>query len=209
MAVTVTTLPSTFSGGVHRGNVHAFPSTDHDFRTFVAATLAALGREQDWDPAAVEQLLRASYPDAALVPADALAALGPDRVYYAFRDCTNGAGRPRRVLVVDDDPAAGDIVTSALERERFEVRSAANGWEAFAVIAAWPPDVILLDLAMQGMSGEEFAEQYRAVQPPRAPIVVVSVAHDAPSRALRMEARSVVPKPFDLDLLARLVDRYA
>ena len=113
------------------------------------------------------------------------------------------------VLVVDDDPDLLLMLTTALELDGRHVIAAANGRDALAVIAAWPPDVILLDLAMQGMGGEEFAEQYRAVQPPRAPIVVVSVAHDAPSRALRMEARSVVPKPFDLDLLARLVDRYA
>jgi CheY-like chemotaxis protein len=59
------------------------------------------------------------------------------------------------------------------------------------------------------MSGEEFAERYREMPPPRAPLVVVSVAQDAPVRALRIEARLVVPKPFDLGLLAHLVDTYA
>jgi CheY-like chemotaxis protein len=199
--------PGTF--GVHRGNVLCVPAGDADFAASVDAAIGAVRPDQT-DPApAIEQRLRRTYPEASLVARDPLAGFDGDAAWYAIRD-----GRPRRVslrriLVVDDDPTTADVIGAVLEPSRFEVRSATDGADALAVIAEWPPNLVLLDLTMPRMGGEEFAQRYREMPPPRAPLVVVSVAHDAPVRALRIEARLVVPKPFDLGLLAHLVDTYA
>ena len=84
-----------------------------------------------------------------------------------------------------------------------------NGEAALELIQLWPPDLILVDLEMPFMTGEEFAERYRATASPQAPLVVISGAREAMARGAEMGARSVIGKPFDLDLLVNLVDRYA
>jgi CheY-like chemotaxis protein len=206
--VTVTSeSPATF--GVHRGNVVCVPAGDADFAASVDAAIGAVHADQSNPAPTVEQRLRRTYPEASLVARDPMAGFDGEGVWYAMRD-----GRPRqvslrRILVVDDDPTTADVIGAALEPSRFEVRSATDGADALALIADWPPNLVLLDLTMPRMGGEEFAQRYREMPPPRAPLVVVSVAHDAPVRALRIEARLVVPKPFDLGLLAHLVDTYA
>jgi CheY-like chemotaxis protein len=80
---------------------------------------------------------------------------------------------------------------------------------ALDVIARTPPDVILLDMKMPVMDGWELARRYRQMPGPRAPIVVVTAAQDAASRAAEVAADGHLPKPFDLEDLFRVVDTYA
>src|SRR6267378_2390150 len=81
----------------------------------------------------------------------------------------------KRVLVVDDDPDARTMLGKILKEERAEVVGAASGDEAMAMIAVSPPDLVLLDLMMPGMSGFEMVARLRA-QPRGAsiPIMIVS-----------------------------------
>src|SRR4051794_21638581 len=61
-----------------------------------------------------------------------------------------------RVLVVDDEPAVGRVVSDLLGDEGYEVRWATNGEEALRVLDVWLPDVIVLDLMMPVMDGPSF-----------------------------------------------------
>jgi len=81
----------------------------------------------------------------------------------------------KRVLVVDDDPEARTMLAKILTEERAEVIGAAGGDEAMAMIAQSPPDLVLLDLMMPGMSGFEMVARLRA-QPAAAgiPVMIVS-----------------------------------
>ena len=81
----------------------------------------------------------------------------------------------KRVLVVDDDPEARTMLGKILKEERAEVVGAASGDEAMAMIAQSPPDLVLLDLMMPGMSGFEMVARLRA-QPAVAgiPVMIVS-----------------------------------
>ncbi len=81
----------------------------------------------------------------------------------------------KRVLVVDDDPDARSMLAKILKEERAEVVGAASGDEAMAMIAESPPDLVLLDLMMPGMSGFEMVARLRA-QPSAAavPVMIVS-----------------------------------
>jgi signal transduction histidine kinase/DNA-binding response OmpR family regulator len=81
----------------------------------------------------------------------------------------------KRVLVVDDDPEARTMLGKILTEERAEVVGAASGDEAMAMIAQSPPDLVLLDLMMPGMSGFEMVARLRA-QPAAAgiPVMIVS-----------------------------------
>ena len=116
---------------------------------------------------------------------------------------------PRRVLVVDDDESIRELVEMALSSEGHLVMTAPHGAAALDVIARTPPDVILLDMKMPVMDGWEFARAYRQVPGQHAPIVVVTAAQDAASRAAEVAADGHLPKPFDLEDLFRVVDEHA
>jgi CheY-like chemotaxis protein len=116
---------------------------------------------------------------------------------------------PRRVLVVDDDESIRELVEMALSSEGHHVTTASNGAAALEAIAISPPDVILLDMKMPVMDGWAFARAYRAAPGHHAPIVVVTAARDAASRAAEVAADGHLPKPFDLDQLFRVVEAFS
>ncbi|SMF97412.1 PAS domain S-box-containing protein [Methylomagnum ishizawai] len=68
---------------------------------------------------------------------------------------------PRRLLVVDDNRDAADSLALLLELLGIEVRVAYDGSAALALLAEFPPDVVLLDLGMPGMDGYEVARRIR------------------------------------------------
>jgi len=83
--------------------------------------------------------------------------------------------RAQSVLVVDDEPAARDLIRQVLEDEKIVVREAHNGLDALEALKQAIPDVILLDLMMPGMDGFETLlrleenEQWAAI-----PVIVVT-----------------------------------
>ena len=83
--------------------------------------------------------------------------------------------RGKRVLVVDDDPEARAMLAKILKEEQATVIGAASGDEAMTLLSQSPPDLVLLDLMMPGMSGFEMVARMRAL--PAAsniPVMIVS-----------------------------------
>ena len=118
-----------------------------------------------------------------------------------------------RVLVVDDDPTILSTVSELLEDEGYEVARARHGAEALEVAALAAPNAIILDLMMPVLDGWGFVERYRR-QPgaEEVPIVVMSAAHRLHETAERLRAkgvRAVLAKPFDMDALVAIIQRYA
>ena len=118
-------------------------------------------------------------------------------------------GRPRPILVVDDDAAIRRVVAAVLADEGYTVAEAPDGGAALARARAAPPRLILLDMRMPGMDGWEFARRYRRRPGPHAPIICVTAAVDAAARGAQIGAVAALAKPFDLDELVALVGRYA
>ena len=124
-----------------------------------------------------------------------------------------GAVGTRHVLVVDDDPIIRDYVVETLRDEGYVCAQAANGRLALDRLQREretglpPPDVILLDMRMPVMDGWTFARVYQEQFEPRAPIVVITAAHDSHERAREVSAEGVLPKPFDIEQLLAEVDR--
>jgi len=85
-------------------------------------------------------------------------------------------GRPRpRVLVIDDDRAATDLVQVILENEGYEVLKAFDGKDGVELAAREHPDLIILDLIMPEMSGFNVAYQLRQIPATRAiPIIILT-----------------------------------
>lgn len=114
-----------------------------------------------------------------------------------------------QVLVIDDDDSIREFVSLALADEGYDVRSATDGQAALNAIATQPPDLILLDMRMPVMDGWEFARRYRERPGPKAPIVVITAAHEAANRAAQIGAQDHLSKPFKLESLFDLVEKYA
>jgi CheY-like chemotaxis protein len=85
-------------------------------------------------------------------------------------------GRPRpRVLVIDDDRAATDLVQVILENEGYQVLKAFDGKDGVELAAREHPDLIILDLIMPEMSGFNVAYQLRQIPATRAiPIIILT-----------------------------------
>ncbi|HEY7342214.1 MAG TPA: response regulator [Ktedonobacterales bacterium] len=114
----------------------------------------------------------------------------------------------RPILVVDDDDTIAMTLESFLIEEGYKVTVAHNGKEALERAEESPPAVILLDMKMPVMDGWAFASAYRQQSGPHAPIIVMTAAHDSRQRASEIAADGFIPKPFDLDELLALINRY-
>lgn len=115
---------------------------------------------------------------------------------------------PITVLVVDDDPAARELLADQLLEAGHRVETAENGRQALDMAAKLLPDLVLLDIMMPGMDGFAVCRELRA-HPPLADITVVLVTalDDRTSRLLGLEAGAddFVSKPYDsAELQARV-----
>ena len=108
-------------------------------------------------------------------------------------------------LVVDDDIHIGNLLQEALEAEGFRVSRAYSGTEAVLALDRERPDLILLDLMLPGLSGEQVLPRLAGV-----PVIVVSARADVDSKTALLlgGAADYVTKPFALrELLARVAVR--
>jgi putative two-component system response regulator len=108
-----------------------------------------------------------------------------------------------RILIVDDEPANISLLSRVLRRAGFtNLHSTMDAREVPALVKAWSPDLVLLDLWMPLMSGFEVLEQLRPEigETTYLPILVVSadIAAEAKARALSQGAKDFLNKPFDL-----------
>ena len=120
-----------------------------------------------------------------------------------------GLSVPRgRVLVVEDEPDISEIVAGVLVDEGYEVARATDGAGALRLVQESPPDVILLDLWMPEADGASFAAAYRRLPGRHAPIIAFTALPDGAEQAARIEATALLPKPFHIHDLLRLVGQY-
>jgi class 3 adenylate cyclase len=115
---------------------------------------------------------------------------------------------PPRVLVIDDTPANVKLLADVLTFKGFQVETAASGREGLEKLAAKPPDIVLLDIMMPGMSGYEVCKEIRA-NPATAllPVVLVTSLDPQGERIKGIEAGAddFLTKPINQpELLARV-----
>lgn len=102
-----------------------------------------------------------------------------------------------------------DMLAITLELAGASVVTASNGAEAYNVARAHVPCLIILDLMMPIMTGEEFRKVQLANDVLRKiPVVVVSAHYDAPRIARRMRAQKCFLKPVALDELAAYATKW-
>ncbi|HEV2333518.1 MAG TPA: nitrogen regulation protein NR(I) [Gammaproteobacteria bacterium] len=114
------------------------------------------------------------------------------------------------VWIVDDDPTLRFVMNEALQQAGFEVRLFTAAEEARQALATQQPAVLVCDVRLPGESGFDLL-RYLRQERPRLPVIVVTAHADLESAvtAYRGGAFEYLPKPFDLDELALLVNRAA
>jgi CheY-like chemotaxis protein len=114
------------------------------------------------------------------------------------------------VVVVDDEPSILESLCDLLEFAGFRVLCLADPDQVAALSPAAHPSVFLIDVMLPGTSGVELARSLRANGFTQTPMVAMS----ASERMLQMADSSrlfqeTISKPFDLDLVLQVVERYA
>jgi CheY-like chemotaxis protein len=112
------------------------------------------------------------------------------------------------VLVVEDDVDLASLLQMIVGEAGYDVRTAPDGAQALERVAERMPALVLLDMRMPVMNGWEFARAFRARYGRAAPVVVVTAAEDARARAEEIEADGWLEKPFEIDDVLHIVERW-
>lgn len=108
----------------------------------------------------------------------------------------------KTIYIIEDDLSIGDMLQEVLQKEGFLVQRAYSGTEAVFLLERGRPDLVLLDLMLPGLPGEELLERLQGV-----PVIVVSAKAGVDDKVdlLLRGAADYVTKPFELrELLARI-----
>ena len=108
----------------------------------------------------------------------------------------------KTIALIDDDMHIGEILANILTQEGFSVLWADSGTEALELLAQNRPDLVLLDLMMPGLSGEEVLPYIKNI-----PVIILSAKADIQDKVdlLLGGAMDYITKPFDTkELLARI-----
>ena len=109
---------------------------------------------------------------------------------------------PKTIMIVDDDIHIGNMLEETLKLEGYGVLRAYSGTEALMVLERQKPDLLLLDLMLPGINGEELLPKVKSI-----PTIILSAKSniDGKVKLLMEGARDYVTKPFDVgELLARI-----
>jgi len=111
----------------------------------------------------------------------------------------------KKVLIIDDDADIIELQKLYFEKEDYEVVSCMQGDRAVATFNVTKPDIIILDLMLPGMDGNDICREIRKISD--VPIIMLTARTDTLDRVVGLElgADDYVPKPFEpKELLARV-----
>jgi DNA-binding response OmpR family regulator len=110
-----------------------------------------------------------------------------------------------RVLVIEDDPSVRETLGMVLEAYQHQPVLVSDGEQALDYLKETWPDVVLLDLTLPGMSGEEVYEKIRSSFGRVPPTVVLSAAQQGESRTRHLPGAWFLAKPYTLEQLESML----
>jgi CheY-like chemotaxis protein len=120
------------------------------------------------------------------------------------------ASNPKKILVVEDHDSLRQMLVRFIQFSGYEALGAATGLAALETISAKHPDLILMDLGLPGMDGENVTEILKGDPATRHIPIVVHTAFggDRTERALKAGAAEILHKPVSLKTLANVLRKY-
>lgn len=110
----------------------------------------------------------------------------------------------KHILVIDNDPSIRDLLTSGMSREGFRITCVPGGAKAMEAAETDPPDLILLDIVLDGVNGLELLKElnYNSATH-NIPVIIISSKSDEIDIVLGLElgASDYVTKPFSIKVL--------
>ena len=114
-----------------------------------------------------------------------------------------------RVLVIEDDSSVRETLGMVLEAYQHQPDLAESGEQAVSFLKSTWPDVMLLDLTLQGVTGEEVYEQIHNEFGRVPPTVVLSAAQQGESRARHLPGTYFLAKPYTIEQLEDILSEAA
>jgi len=103
----------------------------------------------------------------------------------------------RRVLIIEDDADAANVLDAYLRRENYAITVSGDGRAGLDLARQWKPDIILLDVMLPSMNGTEVLSAVR--RDGQTPVIMITAMGDLPDKigALRYGADDYIVKPYD------------
>lgn len=103
----------------------------------------------------------------------------------------------RRVLIIEDDADAANVLDAYLRRENYVISLSGDGRAGLDLARQWKPDIILLDVMLPSMNGSEVLAAVRRES--QTPVIMITAMGDLPDKigALRYGADDYIVKPYD------------
>jgi DNA-binding response OmpR family regulator len=112
----------------------------------------------------------------------------------------------KQILVVEDDPDLAKMLARILDHEGYSVATCEDGAAALHHLDSNPVDLLITDLMMPGMEGEEMLlELRRRRKSPAVPVILISASAVRAQVAERLDVEASLSKPFDTEELVQLV----
>lgn len=140
---------------------------------------------------------------------------GRDRTVVAFSEAVGGrwsdADTGARILLVEENDYSRNVASVVLRANGYEVIEASDGPTALYLAKSARPDLVIIDVSLNGMSGLEAARRLVQMEETRCIPVVALTAHDMPrdlEELVRAGCRGYITKPIDTNNLAAQIQSY-
>ncbi len=115
----------------------------------------------------------------------------------------------KKILICDDDEGIVDVASIVLRDAGYDVTTLTTSEKIYSLVEKLQPDIILLDLWMPNISGEEITMQLKENEKTKhIPVVIVSASRKTEHIATRVGADDFMCKPFDIEELEAIVRKY-
>ncbi|RYU91213.1 response regulator [Mucilaginibacter terrigena] len=115
----------------------------------------------------------------------------------------------KRLLIVDDDAGVLDVMKEVFEYENFEVKTLQCTSDILNDVAAYNPDVVLIDYILTGINGGELCHQLKHHdKTAHMPVIMVSAYTNVLNSLGHYGYDSFIAKPFDINTLLAEVNKY-
>lgn len=115
----------------------------------------------------------------------------------------------KKIIICDDDEGILDMLEIVLEGNGYDIVPVQNSLNIYEIIDREHPDLLLLDLWMPVLSGDQVLKCLRKnPQTKELPVIIISASRDGMQIAAEAGASDFMAKPFDLDFLLEKIQQY-